>query len=62
MPSNDLQSRVKAIRWYHTIDLGGGVVHIAAVRRRELVAGILLTNAIGYDSWPIPSVKMMPTR
>ena len=26
MPSNDLQSRVKAIRWYHTIDLGGGVV------------------------------------
>ncbi len=40
-------------------DLGGGVVHIAAVRRRGLVAGLLLTNAIGYDSWPIPSVKMM---
>ena len=26
MPSTDLQSRVAAIRWYHTIDLGGGVV------------------------------------
>ncbi|MBW3563626.1 MAG: alpha/beta hydrolase [Acidobacteria bacterium] len=40
-------------------DLGGGVVQIAAVRRASLAAGILLTNAIGYDSWPIPSVKMM---
>jgi tRNA (mo5U34)-methyltransferase len=26
MPNNDLQSRVAAIRWYHTIDLGGGIV------------------------------------
>lgn len=26
MSSTDLQSRVSAIRWYHTIDLGGGVV------------------------------------
>ncbi len=26
MTSADLQSRVDAIRWYHTIDLGGGVV------------------------------------
>lgn len=26
MPGNDLRSRVAAIRWYHTIDLGGGVV------------------------------------
>ncbi len=26
MPSTALQSRVKAVRWYHTIDLGGGVV------------------------------------
>jgi tRNA (mo5U34)-methyltransferase len=26
MPSTDLQSRVAAIRWYHTMDLGGGVV------------------------------------
>jgi pimeloyl-ACP methyl ester carboxylesterase len=40
-------------------DLGGGVVHIAAVRRPEVCAGLLLTNCIGYDSWPIPSVKAM---
>jgi tRNA (mo5U34)-methyltransferase len=26
MTSADLRSRVEAIRWYHTIDLGGGVV------------------------------------
>lgn len=40
-------------------DLGGGVVQIAALRRPELCAGILLTNSIGYDSWPIPSVKLL---
>jgi len=40
-------------------DLGGGVVQIAAVRRPSVCAGLLLTNAIGYDSWPIPSVKAM---
>lgn len=40
-------------------DLGGGVAQIAAVRRPELWGGLLLTNAIGYDSWPIPSVKAM---
>lgn len=40
-------------------DLGGGVVQIAAVRRPAIAAGIVLTNAISYDSWPIPSVKMM---
>jgi pimeloyl-ACP methyl ester carboxylesterase len=40
-------------------DLGGGVVHIAAVRRPPLCAGMLITNGIGYDSWPIPSVKAM---
>ncbi|MFW5926192.1 MAG: alpha/beta fold hydrolase [Myxococcota bacterium] len=38
-------------------DLGGGVVQVAAVREPELCAGLVLTNAIGYDSWPIPSVK-----
>lgn len=42
-------------------DLGGGVAQIAAVRHPELCAGLFLTNAIGYDSWPIPSVKMMQT-
>ena len=40
-------------------DLGGGVVHIAAVRRPELCTGLLITNGGGDDSWPIPSVKAM---
>jgi pimeloyl-ACP methyl ester carboxylesterase len=40
-------------------DLGGGVVHIAAVRRPSSCAGLMITNGIGYDSWPIPSVKAM---
>jgi pimeloyl-ACP methyl ester carboxylesterase len=40
-------------------DLGGGVVQIAAVRQPGLCAGLLITNGIGYDSWPIPSVKAM---
>lgn len=40
-------------------DLGGGVAHIAAVRNPGLCAGLFLTNAIGYDSWPIPSVQAM---
>src|ERR671931_229568 len=26
MCASDLRSRVSALRWYHTIDLGGGVV------------------------------------
>ncbi|WP_373187621.1 alpha/beta fold hydrolase [Halopseudomonas sp.] len=40
-------------------DLGGGVAQIVAVRYPELCAGLFLTNAIGYDSWPIPSVKTL---
>jgi pimeloyl-ACP methyl ester carboxylesterase len=40
-------------------DLGGGVAQIAAVRHPELCAGLFLTNSIGYDSWPIPSIKAM---
>jgi pimeloyl-ACP methyl ester carboxylesterase len=40
-------------------DLGGGVVQNLALRRPDLCAGLMLTNSIGYDSWPIPSVKMM---
>ncbi len=35
-------------------DLGGGVAQIAAARYPGLCTGLLLTNAIGYDSWPIP--------
>ncbi|MDQ3206745.1 MAG: alpha/beta fold hydrolase [Pseudomonadota bacterium] len=40
-------------------DLGGGVVQIAAVRNPERCLGLLLTNAICYDSWPVPSVKAL---
>lgn len=40
-------------------DLGGGVLQILAVRRPNLCAGLMLTNAIAYDSWPIPSVKAL---
>ncbi len=40
-------------------DLGGGVAQILAVRHPELVRGLVLTNSICYDSWPIPSVKAM---
>jgi pimeloyl-ACP methyl ester carboxylesterase len=42
-------------------DLGGGVAQILAVRHPELVEGLVLTNAICYDSWPIPGVKAMRT-
>ncbi|HSH82025.1 MAG TPA: alpha/beta fold hydrolase [Herpetosiphonaceae bacterium] len=40
-------------------DLGGGVAQIAAVRHPEFVQGLVLMNSIAYDSWPIPSVKVM---
>jgi len=40
-------------------DLGGGVAQIAAVHAPDRFAGLVLTNAVCYDSWPIPSVKAM---
>lgn len=40
-------------------DLGGGVVQIAAARNPTRCSGIVLTNAVAYDSWPIPSVSLM---
>lgn len=40
-------------------DLGGGVAQIAAVRHPHRCRGLLFTNAICYDSWPIPSVKAL---
>jgi pimeloyl-ACP methyl ester carboxylesterase len=40
-------------------DLGGGVAQILAVRHPALVRGLVLMNAICYDSWPIPSVRLM---
>lgn len=38
-------------------DLGGGVAQIAAARNPGLFSGIVLINAIGYDSWPVAPVK-----
>ena len=38
-------------------DLGGGVAQILAVRHPELVRGLVLTNSICYDSWPVAPVK-----
>lgn len=40
-------------------DLGGGVAQIAAVRHPEHVRGLVLVNSISYDSWPIPSIRIM---
>lgn len=40
-------------------DLGGGVAQIAATRRPDQCAGLVLANAVAYDSWPIPSVRAM---
>ncbi len=40
-------------------DLGGGVAQIAAVRAPDRFSGLVLTNAVCYGSWPIPSVKAM---
>lgn len=38
-------------------DLGGGVAQILAVRHPELVQGLVLTNCICYDSWPVTPMK-----
>ncbi|MEZ5093684.1 alpha/beta fold hydrolase [Nocardioides sp.] len=38
-------------------DLGGGVAQIAAVRAPERFSGLVLTNAVCYDSWPVASAK-----
>jgi pimeloyl-ACP methyl ester carboxylesterase len=40
-------------------DLGGGVAQIAVVTSPERFSGIVLTNAVCYDSWPIPSIRAM---
>lgn len=40
-------------------DLGGGVAQIAAARAPERFSGLVLTNALSYDSWQIPGVKVM---
>ncbi|QRK12549.1 alpha/beta fold hydrolase [Archangium violaceum] len=38
-------------------DLGGGIAQIVATQRP--LAGLLLVNCVAYDSWPIPSVKLL---
>ncbi len=38
-------------------DLGGGIAQTLAVRHPGLVRGLVLTNVISHDSWPIPQVK-----
>lgn len=40
-------------------DIGGGVVQIAAVRHPGFCRGLFLTDSVGYDSWPIPSVQLL---
>ena len=38
-------------------DIGGGVVQVAAVRSPERFSGLVLTNAVCYDSWPVAAAK-----
>ena len=40
-------------------DLGGAVAQNLAVREPGRLAGLVFTNAVCYDSWPVPSVKAM---
>lgn len=39
-------------------DIGGGVAQIAAVNSPERFSGLVLTNAVCYDSWTVPSAKV----
>ncbi len=38
-------------------DIGGGVAQIIAVRNPERVKKLVLSNAVCFDSWPIPEFK-----
>lgn len=40
-------------------DLGGGVAQNLAVKHPERVEGLVFTNAICYDSWPVAPVKVV---
>lgn len=42
-------------------DLGGGIAQLAAASYPGLCAGLFLTNSVGYDNWPVPSVVAMRT-
>jgi pimeloyl-ACP methyl ester carboxylesterase len=39
-------------------DLGGGVAHIAAVREPDRTAGLVVTNGVCYDSWPVLPIAL----
>ncbi len=60
MPSADLQSRVEAIRWYHTIDLGAGIVtrgvddspvRLARARFPESLRGLTVLDIGAWDGF-----------
>jgi pimeloyl-ACP methyl ester carboxylesterase len=40
-------------------DVGGGVAQIFAARRPTRTAGLVLTNSVCYDSWPIPTIRIL---
>ena len=40
-------------------DLGGGVAQVVATESPGRCAGLVLTNTIAYDNWPIPSVQVL---
>lgn len=40
-------------------DLGGGIAQIMAVRYPQACAGLLLTNCVTRDNWPIPEAKLL---
>jgi pimeloyl-ACP methyl ester carboxylesterase len=40
-------------------DLGGGVVQRLVVHEPQLCAGLVLTDCIAYDNWPVPPVQAM---
>ena len=51
----DSQQLERAVLVGH--DLGGGVAQILAVEHPDRCAGLVLSNSIAYDSWPIAMVK-----
>ena len=60
MSSPDVQSRVGAIRWYHTIDLGGGIVtpgvddspvRLARAQLPESLRGLTVLDIGAWDGF-----------
>ena len=57
MPSKDLHARVAAIRWYHTIDLGGGITTQGVddspqrLARTELPASLEGLSVLDIGAW-----------